>query len=180
MADIDVKKKPAPAKAPAAPDAGGQRSLVLMLVAFLAVGGLMAWLAYETSRRPATTALDEEPAAQTANGATPFATVAAAPQQYEGQQVRVSGMPIAARLGPNVYWADVADGNPFVVFAAEGVGVAPGQTVTASGNVLPLDGAVVDGWVQAGGLNPEMRELAADASHYFQVVEVVAATPTTN
>lgn len=177
MADIDVARKP-----------GGQYSTILMLVAILAVVGLMAWLAMESSRRTGMS-VDEGGAAAPAasgtgtaaqGGGIAFATLSASPQQYDGQMVTVTEMPIAATLGPRVLWSDVSTADPFLVIVPEGTqGAGAGQTISATGTVTPVTPELVDQWAQAGAMDAGSRDVALSAPYVLQVTEVTesAATP---
>jgi hypothetical protein len=177
MADIDVVPKPGPTEKPV-----GQYSTILMIVAILAVVGLMGWLAYESSRRAPLAVQEEARPRQAGADEVPFATVATALPEYEGRTVTISEMPIGATLGPRVFWTDVPGNDPFLLEVPEGLaggeGVAVGQTVTATGSVVPIDQAIIDQWVQAGAIDEGSREVAELATHYMLVSDVLVAAPT--
>jgi hypothetical protein len=175
MADIDVVKKPS---AGSAAVGRGPNATIMMIIAFLAVAGLMAWLAMESARRPVAQVNESAPAAAEATEAeavqgVAFSEIAANPAAYEGQTVTVTEMPVGSTLGPRLFWADIPMGQPFIVLVPAGVqGVAAGQTVSVDGTVRPINEQVLGEWVATGALEEGMRPAAEAASHYLEVGRV--------
>jgi hypothetical protein len=167
MADISVERKAT----------GGQSSWLWVLLAVIAVGGLMAWLA----TRPDTTTqvvTDETgtPAAAGAGfgaGADPveLSALSADPDAYLDQEVVVRGTDVAAALGPRAYWADVPGANPFLVVLDQSVqnidAPVSGQSYDLQGRVQPVTEQMVDDWVTAGTIVPGSRDEATFATHYL-------------
>src|SRR5690606_9100074 len=115
MADISVTPKPR-----------GQFAWIWALLAIAATLGLMFWLGGQSEQIDAARAAAADSAAATdaaadaveAGEAVDLATVAGAPDTYIGRTLSISGVTVAASLGPRGFWADVPGANPFLVIVA--------------------------------------------------------------
>jgi hypothetical protein len=165
MADIDVVQKPA-----------GNLTWLWALVAVLAVGGLMAWLAVQSDRTTTAAVVQEQPAEVVDPvDAVQLGALAGDPAAHEGREIRVEA-PVAAQLGPRAFWGDVPGANPFlVVLTADTPAPAlePGRTVTVEGWVLPVTDQLVDEWIAAGALTEGARAEATFATHALVADRVV-------
>jgi hypothetical protein len=172
MADISVEKKQ-----------GADLNWLWALVAVLAVGGLMVWLAtnQQTTTQVVTGAGNDTAvaagAASTAE-AVDLSLLSADPDPYTGRQVRVSDVTVAAVLGERAFWADVPGANPFLVVLGAAVAetgwVEGGASVNAlEGTIQAVDEAVLDQWAQGQVIRPEARDEASFASHYLNTSQVV-------
>lgn len=166
MADIDVARKP-----------GGQNTWLWAVVAILAVGGLMVWLAIQSQRVNTAAVVQEDTvqadeAAPAAGEQVELAALGLAPQDYEGEQVEVAQVPVAAVLGPRAFWGEIPGANPFLVVLGSGVQapgeLAAGQSYRVRGTVRPVTEEVLDSWVEGGVINPGARDEAGFATHYLE------------
>jgi hypothetical protein len=171
MADIDVAQKPA-----------GQSTLLWALLAIVAVGGLMVWLAVQSHRTTTAVVVQEtvEERDRASQRARPTVTVelselGANPDGHTGRDVETV-TPIAATLGARAYWADIPGANPFLVVLTEGAAVddlASGQTITVAGLVVEVTEALVDQWIAEGAINEGSRAEAVFASHAILADEAI-------
>jgi hypothetical protein len=173
MADIDVVQKPA-----------GNLTWVWALVAILAVGGLLVWLAVQ-SERVTTAAVVQEDAPGRGAAAAPAAgdaepaelgEVAAAPDPFIGRRLRFEEVEVAASLGPSAFWGNVPGANPFLVVFSPNVTEQPqlesGQTFTIQGVINEVNEAALDEWVQSGAIRPGARDEAGFATHYLLAEQI--------
>jgi hypothetical protein len=176
MADIDVVQKPS---------GGGSGNLAWLwaLVAILAVGGLMAWLAVQSNRlttqpivqetaprdAPAGAAVDAEPAV--------LGDVAAAPEPFVGRRLRMDGVEVAATLGPSAFWGDIPGANPFLVLFSPNLTERPeieaGQSYNLQGVINVVTDSLLNVWVESGAIRPGARDEAGFATHYLLAEEMV-------
>jgi hypothetical protein len=177
MADINVAYE--------APKAGGRNSWILALVAILAIGGLMWYLAAESAKVQHTVALEQEADAEAlaadaglSGEAAELAAIAAAPENFAGRELHVADLAVAATLGDGAFWADVPGANPFLVVVAPGVAppaaLGGGHQQSVTGAVEPVSDAVLDEWVAAGTLRDGARDEAAFATHYLRADAITA------
>jgi hypothetical protein len=173
MADISVEKKK-----------GGDLTWVWALVAVLAVGGLMVWLA--TSQQTTTQVVsgvgtDTVAGAPGAGGvaAEPvdMSALSADPEPFTGRRVQASNVSVAAVLGDRAFWADVPGANPFLVVVGAEVASTDWLTAGATlsrleGTVQPVSDAELNQWVEGQVIRPEARDEASFASHYLNAVQV--------
>ncbi len=186
MADIDVQPKVAP------PVGGGGRGLqswIWPLVAVIAVGGLMWWLAMESEATRGTAVVQEDvdaPAVATPGAPAPgagaeaaeLAGIAADPDTFVGRRIAVDNVEVAATLGPSGFWADIPGANPFLVMFSpdltERPELASGQTLNVQGTVAMVTDSLLDVWVASGAIRPGARDEAAFATHYLLADLIVA------
>lgn len=156
----------------------------LMIVAFLAMIGFFYWLNLQAQQEKASDAeaIEEQAAAPESEEEAGAVTIQASNIQmdaapYEGQTVRLEGMPVASGLGTQGFWIEMPNKNPFLVsmteaVQAEGVQVQPGQTVTVTGAILPMNDSVLNAWSEAGSIGEGDRLAAEFATHYLDAVRV--------
>jgi hypothetical protein len=172
MADISVEKK----------QGGGDLTWVWALVAVLAVGGLMLWLATNqqtTTQIVSGIGADTVPGAPAAAAGEPvdLATLSADPEPFTGRQVQASNVSVAAVLGNRAFWADVPGANPFLVVVGPEVAATDwlnaGATLsTVQGAVQPVTDAELNQWVEGQVIRPEARDEASFASHYLNANQI--------
>jgi len=175
MADIDVVEKESGGSG-----FGGSPTLIWVLVAVLAVGGLFTWLAVASSRTTGTAVVQEDRRERAERGAVAadseageaavFAEVAAGPDPYIGRQLQLENIEVAATLGPTAFWGDVPGANPFLVVIAPEAGdpgLEAGQTYDVRGVVNLVTEELVDEWVESGSIRAGARDEAGFATHYL-------------
>lgn len=170
MADISVQQKKA-----------GSFTWLWAVVAIAAIIGLMIWLATQqgTSALVGESGAGSSAAVQETGAqaeAVDLATVGAEPNRFQGREIRVSGVPVAAVLGNRAFWADVPGANPVLVILGPQVQDTGWLNVSAVVNVLgsvePVNDAVVGEWVQNETIRPGARDEASFATHYLLVDQV--------
>jgi hypothetical protein len=178
MADIDVVQKPG--------GGGGSGNLAWLwaLLAVLAVGGLMAWLAVQSNRITSEpivqeTAPRDAPAGTAAGPAEPaeLGDVAAAPEPFVGRRLRIDNVAVAATLGPSAFWGDIPGANPFLVLFSPNVTERPeisaGQSYSVQGVINVVTDSLLNVWVESGAIRPEARDEAGFATHYLLAENLV-------
>jgi hypothetical protein len=179
MADIDVVRKE--------PAGESSRSLTWLwaVIAILAVGGLMAWLAVQSDRITTAAVVQEDddrraaPAAAQPGDAEPaeLGAVAAAPEPFVGRRVSVDNVEVAANLGPSAFWGDVPGANPFLVMFSpnltERPELAAGQTYSLQGVINVVTDSAINAWVETGAIRAGARDEASFATHYLLAEQIV-------
>lgn len=178
MADIDVVEKKG-----STPGTGSMPAWVWAVIAVLAVGGLMTWLAVQSERVTTAAVVEETPRNdRPARGAVGFddddpaepaelADVAAAPEPVVGQRLAFRNVEVAATLGPSAFWGDVPGANPFLVLFSPNIADAPeleaGQTFDLQGVINVVTEEALTEWVESGAIRPGARDEAGFATHYL-------------
>lgn len=160
-------------------------TLVLMVVSFLAMGGLMYWLS--KTAEPTQVEIPEEEMESTT------VVVAAAdfgidPMSHTVSDIRIPNLEVASRLGDFAFWVQVPtqapDGTmlntPYLVKMDSTVAgtldvrLRAGDRVTVEGVVFEMTDSVLADWTAAGAINEGNRIEAEFASSFLQasVVEV--------
>ncbi len=182
MADIDVQPKTT------TPLGGGSRgvpSWIWPLVAVIAVGGLMWWLAMESEATRGVALVEEGPAgpagvevADPTGELVELEGVAVDPDPYVERVIRVENVAVAATLGPSAFWADIPGMNPFLVMFAPDLRQRPqlagGERLNLQGTVATVTDSLLDEWVLSGAIRPGARDEAAFATHYLLADLIVA------
>lgn len=169
MADISVEKKQ-----------GVNLTWLWALAAVAAIAALMVWL---FANQPDSTAVVTNTAADSVTAAdsasvqsVSLATIAAAPDTYLGQEVRLEDVTVAALLGNRGFWAEVPGANPFLVILGPETGdvswLAAGATPTVSGVVEAVTPEEVNIWVQTMAIAETAAAEAGFATHYLRVSAV--------
>jgi hypothetical protein len=143
-------------------------SWISMVVALVAVAGLLAWLA--TRQPPETVAVDESgtEALQPAEPDMPATVINAADlsgtaaREYVGQDVELSAVPVTAHLGSQLFWIELEGGAPYLVRLAAGNLPATGGEARIIGRVTEKTDAVLDEWESAGVLESADHRLQAE------------------
>jgi hypothetical protein len=181
------------AKTEAAPQARrsdrGASSLIPVLVALLAVGGFLAWLA---TRQPTTESVAVTEPGNTAvdQQGTPTGTVtepAALNQQggraLVGQDIELQSVPVSSMMGPHFLWVELPGGSPYLLRLDQSV-VNGATPVPTSGNVRVIgrvemkDEAVISGWVQEGLLQDEAHRMQAEFGTTYIMARLVQPAAT--
>jgi len=176
MADINVAHE--------SPKAPGRNSWILALVAILAIGGLMWYLASESAKVQHAVAVEQADADDAAaeaglsGEAAELPAIAAAPENFGGRELSVAGVEVAATLGDGAFWADVPGANPFLVVLAPGVTagapLAAGQRMAVTGAVEAVNDALLDEWAASGVIREGARDEASFATHYLRADAISA------
>lgn len=164
MADISVEQQ-----------TGGQKTWIWALVAVLATVALMWWLARQSEEVGRVTAVQGDTAAVAGQASTAetadLAAVSQAPDTYLGRNIALSGVPVAAALGPRAFWADIPGQNPFLVILGPSVaGVdmpVAGHRLDLEGTVQPVTEEQLNDWITAGTVSEGSRDEASFATHYL-------------
>jgi hypothetical protein len=173
MADIEVQKKD---KAARGGGIGGMDPRIWMVIALVAVGGLMAWLYYETDRIERTAVVAEAPAEDDEADAATYeqaeiGALATDAQPFEGRRVALSNVSVAALLGERAFWADAPGMNPFLMAVGPDlstpVRLEQGARYDVRGLIALVDQAVLDEWVASGVISEDRRAEAEFATHYL-------------
>jgi hypothetical protein len=164
---------------------GSQLTLVWMALAILLVVGFMYWLA--VSSEPSQMVMvqedgDDAPAVTDAPTAVSLEEFAANPAQYRGRNIELEGVTVAARVGTQAFWINLAN-QPFLVriapsIVAEGRTVEGGQTVTISGPVFARTDSILTAWEQEGVITSEGQRMEVEfAESFLEARRIVAGQP---
>jgi hypothetical protein len=174
-------------EAPRATKRRDSMNVVPVVVALLAVGLFLGWLA---TRQPSETVAVAEPNAP--NGAVPAeaptgpaTTIEPAAlnqsEQLVGQVVEIPSINVQAALGPQMFWAELPGGQPYLVkldetLVQQGIARPTSGRVRVVGQVQSITPAVLEDWMQRGVLTSADERLQAEfSSTYIQATRVVPA-----
>jgi hypothetical protein len=155
----------------------------LMIVAFIVIGGFLYWLNLQAEAERASD-LAEEAAVEEATEGLAGGTLVNAqdiqmdPSPFEGQEIRLEGMPVASGLGTQGFWIEMPNRNPFLVsmsegVKAEGLAIVPGQEATVVGTIYAMSDSALSAWTAAGAVGEGDRLAAEFATHYLEATGVV-------
>jgi len=152
----------------------------LMIVAFVAMLGFMYWLSLQQGTEQNVAVAEDSAAADTAGiagASTVSATDLASASQLTGKLVRVSGLPVASKLGRQGFWLNLPSGNPFLVslsqkLIADSVAIGNGQVADVIGRVKQMSDSVVAAWTEAGTISQGDSAAAAFAQYYIDAARV--------
>jgi hypothetical protein len=172
MADIEVQKKEKKERG----GIGAMDSRIWAVIAVLAVGGLMAWLYYQTDRLDRTTTVAEGPTAAEEADATAYepaeiGAIATDAEPFVGRRIALSDVAVAALVGERAFWADAPGMNPFLVAFGPDISVPvrleQGARYDLRGLIAAVDEAKIDEWVASGVIEEGRRPEVEFASHYL-------------
>jgi hypothetical protein len=150
-------------------------NLISFVVAILAVGLFFGWL---VTREPPRAVAVAEPG-DTANAPAPIdesqarlldADAMANTAQLDalqGEAVRMMGVNVAARLGTQMFWAELPAGDVYLVKLADDL-VSGGMESPTSGRydivgrIQPKDESTLDRWMESGALQTENHRMQAE------------------
>ena len=132
----------------------------------------MYWLAASTE--PSSLAVVEEESTPEAVNATTVAVdeLVSGLATYVGTEVRLEGVSVVSRLGPQAFWTTTSTGMPFLIrvtpaLAADGFRVDGGESVTVVGRVVMMSDSVLTAWLDEGVLLDENQKMEAEFSVGF-------------
>jgi len=143
---------------------------MMMLVAFLGIGGFMYWL--NGAAQPAEVEVVEEPV----DDGTPRVTYddfATDPATHLGQVIRVTGVPVTSGFGSNGFWTQASGGQPFLVHVSGTPTIPAGGTAEMVGSVMSMSDSVLTAWEEAGHIAGAGDRAAAEFSEAFFEAESV-------
>ncbi len=163
----------------AASSKGSGRSLPLMVLAFVVIGGFLYYLNRASQEQVVEVVEAAEEAPAGTGTATPveWATFAAAPESYMGQRVRISGLEVVSRVGGSAFWVEAPGDTYYLVrmlpaVAESGVQVQPGAVVTVEGSPHAMGDSVLTAWEQQGVITSGQRAEAEFATSFLEVAAV--------
>jgi len=155
----------------------------LMIVAFIVIGGFLYWLNLQAEAERASDLAEDAAAEEVIEGLAGGTLVAAQdiqmdPSPYEGQEIRLEGMPVASGLGTQGFWIEMPNRNPFLVsmsegVKAEGLAIVPGQSASVVGTIFAMSDSALSAWTTAGAVGEGDRLAAEFATHYLEATGVV-------
>lgn len=152
-------------------------SLILAVLAFVAIGGLIYWL--NVTAEPTATAVvpqdtaDEEPVSD-----VPIVDLGSIRQETEGYlglEVELRNQNVTSTLGGQAFWIGSQD-NPFLVKVDSAVSAAQpgtGDTVNVRGFIHEMSDSVLDAWEAQGAIaGSGERAVASFAEVFLQAMSV--------
>jgi hypothetical protein len=154
----------------------------LMIVAFIVIGGFLYWLNLQAEAERASDLAEEAAIEEVTEGLAGGTLVAAQDIQmdaspYEGQEIRLEGVPVASGLGTQGFWIEMPNRNPFLVsmsegVKAEGLAIVPGQSASVVGTIYAMSDSALSAWTTAGAVGEGDRLAAEFATHYLEATAV--------
>ena len=159
-------------------------SILLMLMAFAAIGGFLFWLMSEAGAQRELRLLEDttEVATDDIGSATTVSAVdlQTDPTLFERQNIRIAGLTLAGTLGTQGFWLELPNRNPFLVsmseqVMAEGPVLPVGQPATVTGVLHAVGDSALTAWSEAGTISEGDRLAAEFATHFVEANQVVVA-----
>jgi hypothetical protein len=170
MADLNVQRR----------KRAGQMTWLWMALALVLVAGFLVWLAVSSEPTPEVAVVEDDAVDASAQTLT-LAEFARTPQQYAGQLIRVTDVPVASRMGSQAFWTQFPNEVPFLVKLSQalidgGSTVQSGQTVHVTGRVMTMTDSVLAAWQETGAITDEMERAEAEfATAFLDAVQVTPA-----
>lgn len=154
----------------------GGSSFISFGVAIVAVGLFFAWL---VTREPSQAVAVAEPNDTVANAGEPIdesqfrmldesaMANSSLLDALQGEAVRMNNVAVAARLGTQMFWAELPAGDVYLVKLDDAL-VASGMEPPSSGRynivgtILPKNDATLTEWMQTGALQTENHRMQAE------------------
>ncbi|MCA9736277.1 MAG: hypothetical protein KC645_01485 [Gemmatimonadetes bacterium] len=155
---------------------------LLMIVAFLGIGGFMYWLNQTAVSAASAVVVEEEPEEEPTSGDGAVVTIGdftANPAGYEGQSIRLQGIEIVSKLGNHAFWTKLTNDQPYLVRVGptlmEGLELTSGGTATVTGTVRMMSDSVLDAWQAGGSFANDVNRIEAEfAESYIDATRVTA------
>ncbi len=150
-------------------------AMLLMMVAFLGIGGFMYWLNVAAAE---TQVLVEENGSGTDSQAMgmAFSQFASDPAAHMEADVSVRGVEVASVMGEYQFWTQLDPNTPFLVrlnpeVVSGGLAFAYGDALTVTGRVRAMSDSVLAEWIASGTLTEDQRFEAEFAENFLEVSE---------
>ena len=158
-------------------------SFLLMVVAILAIAGLMGWLAMQQRERGATAVAEGAGTDSAAVGTLTAEVVSDTAfeqnmRTYRGREIQLPAARFSAGLSPQTFWIELPTGQPFLVkldssMVAAGAVPPTGGVLDIVGAVREKDAATLTAWLQQGVLQNEDQRLQAEfGSTYMEARQI--------
>ncbi len=149
---------------------GAAAAMLLMVVAFVGIGGFMYWLNVQAAETQVV--VDETPE-DTGPMGMAFSEFASDPAAHMATDVSIRGVEVASLMGEHQFWTQLNPNTPFLVRLAPAV-VADGFTfayqdvLAMTGRVRSMSDSILDAWVASGTLTEDQRFEAEFAESFFE------------
>jgi hypothetical protein len=162
---------------------------VLMVAAFVVIGGFVYWLRGQAQAERAMEVREDSIAAameaeeRDDSGAVPISAndITMDASGFEGQRVRLEPQTVASLVGQQGLMLDLPAGPFLVSFSdeliADSVEVQPGDVVRVTGTVTAMTPEIAAGWQEAGRLTEAERMVAEFAVDFIAADDVQVSTP---
>ncbi len=151
--------------------AGGAATL-MMIVAFIGVGGFLYWLSVKAASTEVAVA-EEQPVEDDGIPRVAFTDFAADPTPHAGQQIRLTEVPITSAFGSSAFWTEVG-GQPYLVHVGqEGAMIPASGMADIVGTIASMSDSVLGAWEAAGHVVSEGDKAAASFAESFFEAESV-------
>lgn len=155
-------------------DVGRNRfSSVLMVAAFVVMGGFLYWLSQVTEPTQIAVAEEEEEAVE----ALTIAEFAQNPAGHSNEAVELPGVEVDELMGSHAFFFELADGEPYLVrlhpnLIQDGVQVLPGDRGRIAGTVQMMTDSVLEVWDAEQIFTEDQRARAATVESFIYADEV--------
>ena len=162
--------------------ASDRGSLVLMISAFVIVGGFLAWLnikaadievAVVEDTSGDSTWLDSAPVVEAA-------VFGSDPMAHSNGVVRINNLSVESAVGSQAFFVEMPNQpGPYLIrmgarVVADSITVPSGSTVSLVGRVYAMSDSVADEWVASGAITEADKILATFAQSFLEIVDIIA------
>lgn len=146
-------------------------AMLLMVVAFVGIGGLMYWLNVQAAETQVL--VEEEPEEQAGPAGMAFSEFASDPAAHMATDVSVRDVEVVSLMGEHQFWTQLNPNTPFLIRLAPdvvtgGLTFAAGDMLGVTGRVLSMSDSILDDWIAAGTLTEDQRFEAEFAESFFE------------
>ena len=159
--------------------ASDRGSLVLMVVAFVMVGGFLVWLNVKAANIEV--AVVEDTSGADGLGSAPVVEAAAFgsdPMAHSSGVIRINNLSVESGVGSQAFFVAMPNQpGPYLMkmgarVVADSVSVSSGSRVSVVGRVYAMSDSVADDWVATGAIREDDKILATFAQSFLEVVDI--------
>ena len=161
--------------------ASDRESLVLMMLAFVIVGGFLAWLNMKAANIEVAVVEDTFGDSE-GLGSAPVVEAAvfgSDPMAHSNGFFRINNLSVQSAVGSQAFFVEMPNQpGPYLIkmgalVVADAVSVPSGSRVSVVGRVYAMSDSVADDWVATGAITEDDKILATFAQSFLEVVDVV-------
>ena len=156
-------------------------SVVLMVLAFLGVGGFMVWLNIRAAETEVAVVEDTSGEAEDFGSApvVDAGVFGSDPMAHSDGVVRINDLLVQSGVGAQAFFVEMPNQpGPYLIkmgarVVADSVTVPSGSRVSVVGRVFLMSDSVADDWVATGAIAEGDRILATFAQSFLEAVDII-------
>jgi hypothetical protein len=161
--------------------ASHDRSLILMISAFIAVGSFLFWLNIKAADTELAVITDTTGESSEISSA-PVVDVAlfgSNPMAHSDGIIRINNLLVQSGVGSQAFFVEIpGQPGPYLVklgpdVVADSVSVPSGSRASVIGNIYTMTDSVADDWVAIGAITEDDKILASFAESFLEALDII-------